>query len=116
MTVKVKTYQEMEALSPGTFSSSSTGSSLASGYLGDISSGLSRSGSSNGKQQMCVGNLKGKKLCGKWYENLALLKLYFLVPSLSEHEIPLTQPSSISLEVRFVHRDLIVYRLPVYFN
>lgn len=71
VTVKVKTYQEMEALSPGTFSSSSTGSSLASGYLGDISSGLSRSGSSN-------------------------------VPSLSEHEIPLTQPSSISLEVSSV--------------
>ena len=56
--MKVQTFQEMEALSPGTFSSSSAGSSLASGYLGDISSSLSRSGSSNGEQVIGILHVK----------------------------------------------------------
>ncbi|XP_061164681.1 TP53-binding protein 1-like [Saccostrea echinata] len=68
VTIKVKTYQEMEALSPSTLSPSRTGSSLTSGDLGDISSSLSKSGSSN------------------------------VPSSLSEHDVPSRQPSILSLD------------------
>ncbi|XP_062614001.1 mucin-2-like [Saccostrea cucullata] len=68
VTIKVKTYQELEALSPSTLSPSRTGSSLTSGDLGDISSSLSKSGSSN------------------------------VPSSLSEHDVPSRQPSILSLD------------------
>ncbi|XP_056021602.1 TP53-binding protein 1-like isoform X3 [Ostrea edulis] len=68
VTVKVKTYQEIETLSPSSLSPSRTISSLTSGDLGDISSSMSRSGSSN------------------------------VPSSLSEHDIPSRQPSVNSLE------------------